>query len=122
MDNFSNKLDKINTIWTEAYKQIGNVNQILEVVDERKQVFRQQNYEIVKGEALALRAYVHFDLLRMFGTSYKNNPSFKAMPYVTTVDTKTTPFGTVAEITDKIIADLKHDNKIKCYFYKKIKK
>lgn len=99
-------VDKINVIWTDAYKQIGNLNQILEVIDQRKSVFRAQNYEIVKGEALALRAYVHFDLLRMFGTSYKNNPSFKAMPYVSTVDTKATPFGTVAEITDKIIGDL----------------
>lgn len=99
-------VSKISVIWTNAYKQIGNVNQILEVVDQRKSVFRGQNYEIIKGEALALRAYMHFDLLRMFGTSYKNNPSFKALPYVTAVGTKTTPFSTVSELMDKIIADL----------------
>lgn len=99
-------VDKISDIWTNAYKSIGNVNQILEVIDQQKGVFRDQNYEIVKGEALALRAYMHFDLLRMFGTSYKNNPTFKAMPYVTVVSTKATPFSTVSEIMDKIIADL----------------
>jgi len=99
-------VDKINVIWTNAYKQIGNVNQILAVIDQQKGVFRGQNYEIVKGEALALRAYMHFDLLRMFGTSYKNNPTFKAIPYVTTVSTKTTPYATVAEVVEKVIADL----------------
>ncbi|MBC6111884.1 RagB/SusD family nutrient uptake outer membrane protein [Pedobacter fastidiosus] len=97
---------KISSIWTGSYKAIGNVNQILEVIDERKDLFRENNYEIIKGEALALRAYMHFDLLRMFGPSYKNNPSFKAMPYVTAVSTKTTPYSTVSEVMDKIIADL----------------
>jgi len=99
-------VDKISVIWTNAYKQIGNVNQILEVIDQRKGIFKDQNYEIVKGEALALRAYMHFDLLRMFGTSYKSNPTFKAIPYVTTVSTKTTPYSTVTEVIDKVIADL----------------
>jgi len=97
---------KISTIWTNAYKAIGNVNQILEVIDQRKGLFKDNNYEIIKGEALALRAYMHFDLLRMFGTSYKNNPTFKAIPYVTTVSTKTTTYSTVAEVLDKVIADL----------------
>jgi len=97
---------KINTIWTNAYKQIGNVNQILSVIDSKKNVFRNDNYEIIKGEALALRAYMHFDLLRMFGTSYRNNQAFKAIPYVTTISTQVTPFSTVAEVTDRVIADL----------------
>ncbi|MFC3559238.1 RagB/SusD family nutrient uptake outer membrane protein [Pedobacter jamesrossensis] len=99
-------IDKINSIWTGSYKAIGNVNQILEVIDDRKALFRDNNYAIIKAEALALRAYMHFDLLRMFGTSYKNNPTFKAMPYVTTVSTKTTVYSTVAEVMDKVIADL----------------
>ncbi|QPH39634.1 RagB/SusD family nutrient uptake outer membrane protein [Pedobacter endophyticus] len=99
-------VDKISVIWTNAYKQIGNVNQILEIIDQRKGIFKDQNYEIVKGEALALRAYMHFDLLRMFGTAYKSNPSFKAIPYVTTVSTKTTPYSAVTEVIDKVIADL----------------
>lgn len=99
-------VDKISAIWTFAYQGIGNVNQILEVIDQKKEVFRDKNYEIVKGEALALRAYLHFDLLRMFGPSFKNNPAYKTMPYVTTVSTKTTPYSTVSEVLDKALADL----------------
>jgi hypothetical protein len=97
---------KISTIWTNSYKSIGNVNQILEVIDERKGIFKDGNYNIIKGEALALRAYMHFDLLRMFGPSYKNNPTFKTMPYVTTVSTKSTPYSTVSEVIDQVITDL----------------
>ena len=99
-------MGKISVIWNNAYKGIGNVNQILEVIDDRKGVFRDKNYNLIKGEALALRAYMHFDLLRMFGPSYKSNPTFKAMPYVTTVSTKSTPYSTVSEVIDQVIADL----------------
>lgn len=99
-------MGKISTIWNNSYKSIGNVNQILEVIDDRKNLFKDGNYNIIKGEALALRAYMHFDLLRMFGPSYKNNPTFKAMPYVTTVSTKSTPYSTVSEVIDQVISDL----------------
>lgn len=99
-------VDKIKTIWSSAYQGIGNVNQILTVIDQKKGVFRDKNYEIVKGEALALRAYMHFDLLRMFGQSYKNGPTLKAIPYVTTVSTTRTPYSTVAEVIEKALKDL----------------
>lgn len=98
---------KISTIWNNAYKGIGNVNQILAVIDDRKDVFRDGNYNLIKGEALALRAYMHFDLLRMFGPSYKNNPTFKAIPYVTTVSNKSTPYSTVNEVIEQVVNDLK---------------
>lgn len=100
-------VSKNNEIWAKAYRGIANCNNILEVIDAKKGLFRDKNYEIIKGEALSLRAYLHFDLLRMFAPSYKSNPAFKAIPYVTTVSTKSTPFSTVSVALDKIIADLK---------------
>lgn len=93
-------------IWINIYKAIGYCNAILEAVDARKDVFSGNNYDIVKGEALTLRAYLHFDLLRLFAPSYKNNPAAKAIPYVTTISIKSTPFSTTTEILDKIIGDL----------------
>lgn len=35
-------------------------------------------YEIMKGEALGLRAFLHFDLLRMFGPVFAMEPQGKA--------------------------------------------
>ncbi len=88
------------------YHALANVNNILENIESKKALFTDRNYEIIKGEALALRAYLHFDLLRMFAPSYKSNPTAKAIPYVTTVSTKSTPFSNVTETIDKVIADL----------------
>ncbi|HEX8607469.1 MAG TPA: RagB/SusD family nutrient uptake outer membrane protein, partial [Pedobacter sp.] len=93
-------------LWSHGYRAIGYCNAILEAIDAKKDVFSGRNYDLVKGEALTLRAYLHFDMLRLFAPSYKNNPAAKAIPYVTTVTINSTPFATTTEILDKIIADL----------------
>jgi hypothetical protein len=93
-------------IWANAYKAIGYCNAILEVIDEKKGIFHDRNYQLIKGETLVLRAYLHFDLLRMFAPSYKNNPSTSAIPYVTVVSIKNTAFSSTTEVLAKLTADL----------------
>jgi hypothetical protein len=63
-------------------------------LDKQKGIFSGNNYAIIKGEALALRAYLHFDLLGCLPTPI-NNPNGKGIPYVTTVGIKSTPFSSV---------------------------
>lgn len=94
------------SIWATSYRAIANCNYILNAIDAKKNLFSGYNYQLIKGEALTLRAYLHFDLLRMFAPSYKSNPPAKGIPYVTTVTTLSTPFSTVSGTLDKIIADL----------------
>jgi len=103
---FIDVVDKNNEIWSSAYRAIANCNNILAVIDEKKSVFTSKNHDLIKGEALALRAYLHFDLLRMFAPSYKSSPAARAIPYVTTVTTASTPFSNVTEVLDKILLDL----------------
>jgi hypothetical protein len=98
--------DKNAQIWENAYRAIANCNHILDKIDEQKALFTGKNYEIIKAETLTLRAYLHFDLLRMFAPSYKSNPAGKGIPYVTTVTTTSTKFSTVTEVLDKVITDL----------------
>jgi hypothetical protein len=98
--------DKNSTIWSSAYSAIGNCNEILQKIDQQKGVFTGDNYAIIKGEALALRGYLHFDVLRMFANSYKFNPAGRGIPYVTTVGIKSTRFSTVDEAIKLAIADL----------------
>jgi len=93
-------------IWINGYKGIGYCNAILDAIDAKKSIFSGKNYDLIKGETLTLRAYLHFDLLRLFAPSFKNNPVAKAIPYVTTVSIKATAFSTTTEVLDKIIADL----------------
>jgi hypothetical protein len=99
--------DKNSEIWTQAYNAIGNCNEILQVIDQKKGLFTGNNYSLIKGEALALRAYLHFDVLRMFAGSYKYNPNGKGIPYVTTVEIKSTPFLSVTDALNMAITDLR---------------
>ncbi len=97
---------RITNIWDSMYNAITNVNNILLNIDAKKNLFQPGNYELIKGEALGLRAFMHFDLLRIFGGSYASHASRNAIPYVTTVSGGVTPLSTVSGILDSVIADL----------------
>ena len=63
-------------------------------------------YEIMKGEALGLRAFLHFDLLRMFGPVFAMEPQGKAIPYRTVFSNEPTPVLPATEVVDACLADL----------------
>lgn len=97
--------NRIDAVWVNMYKAVSNANNILENIDDYK-VFTGDNYKIIKGEALALRAFIHFDLLRCYGASYTVNAAQPAIPYVTTYAAKQTVQSNVGEVAAKILADL----------------
>jgi hypothetical protein len=94
--------------WRGLYNAIVNCNLILENLDKHKEVLSAYNYTLIKGEALGLRAYLHFDALRLFGPSFASKPNEKAIPYVTTYSNKTTvtPLSTVTEALNSMVTDL----------------
>lgn len=63
-------------------------------------------FTIYKGEALALRAFMHFDLLRLFTPQYTLNTSAKGIPYQTTFSLHTPDFESMTENYEHILADL----------------
>ncbi len=93
-------------LWATSYSGIANVNNLLNQIDAKKSLFRGNNYEIIKGEALALRAFLHFDLLRCFGVSYEVNPDMPAIPYCTDLTYRVFPQLTVKAVAEKIEQDL----------------
>ena len=92
--------------WNGLYNALSNCNLIIENIDSKESLFLNDNYKLVKGEAFALRAYLHFDLFRLFAPSYVTNPDAEAIPYVTSFSVKVTLQYTVTEVLEKIIADL----------------
>ncbi|MBQ6710095.1 MAG: RagB/SusD family nutrient uptake outer membrane protein [Bacteroidales bacterium] len=72
---------RMNETWNKAYSLILNCNMLLTNIDADRDLFSEDNYRIVKGEALALRAMLHFDMLRLFGPVYSRNPQQLAIPY-----------------------------------------
>lgn len=100
-------VSKNSDIWNNAYRAIANCNYLLAAIDNQKVQFSAGNRDLIKGETLALRAYLHFDLLRMFAPAYVTGAGQTAIPYVTQVTTKSTPNSTVQQVIDLLLTDLK---------------
>jgi hypothetical protein len=99
--------DKFATIWGGMYNILANVNSLITHLDEADPAtFTGDEYHIIRGEAYGLRAFLHFDLLRLFGPSYLVNSNAKAIPYATVFNNSVTPLSTVREVIDKALADL----------------
>ncbi len=97
---------EIDGLWGGMYNNIANANNILSQVESKKGVFHGDNFNRVKGEAIALRALFHFDLVRLFGQPPLTGPTVKAIPYVTQFTNKSTPFASLQAIVDSCILDL----------------
>jgi hypothetical protein len=73
----------LSSIYTQEYKIISSINAILAEVDAHREVFLSAgSYGMMRGECLALRAYCHLDLLRLFGPVPGNIQGGTVLPYV----------------------------------------
>lgn len=70
-------------IYNKEYRIIAGANSILGEIDERKEVFTTPGmYEVIKGECLAIRAFCHLDILRLFGPVPDDIPAGNILAYV----------------------------------------
>jgi hypothetical protein len=99
-------ISRKDTVWSGLYNAITNCNLILANIGQGKKFLSAVDYGIIKGEALAMRGYLHFDLLRLFASSYASNPNAPAIPYITDYTDKVTPLSTVSGALALIIQDL----------------
>lgn len=102
-DSDDNLRSRFSSIWSTAYVVIGYANNVLKNLDGRSQS-ELPLYNLYKGEMLAVRAYLHFDLLRLFCST---DESKTGIPYTTTYSMTVNEFKKVGEDYDLIIADLK---------------
>lgn len=78
----------IDAIWAKQYNLIAEVNFLLESLEQNAGKLNPTTFNIIKGEALGLRAMLHFDLIRLFAKG--NLAGHQAVldelciPYVTT--------------------------------------
>src|SRR5687768_7687721 len=64
---------RFDNMWKKSYELIVNCNVIIERCGENgNPMLPGRYYGLVKGEALALRAMLHFDMLRLFGPVYSD--------------------------------------------------
>ncbi|OFY39453.1 MAG: hypothetical protein A2X18_04990 [Bacteroidetes bacterium GWF2_40_14] len=103
---YNEAVSYVNNIWGEGYNAIANINNILKWLPLRKDLFGPGEYDLIRAEAIALRAFIHFDILRLYAPSYTVNPNAKAIPYVNKLANSPFPQLTVKEVTDAALADL----------------
>ena len=96
-------------MWQAGYYIIANINVILRELEARRQVITSDvEYSLIKGELLALRAYVHFDIMRMFGVNdwSGENASKLTVPYIKEYTAQVTPQLSYAETETLLLKDL----------------
>ena len=96
---------RIASVWETMYKTIMNCNNLLENMDGNESLFSNQNYALIRGEVLGLRAYLHFDLLRMFAPAFAVGENEAAIPYVDQVVRVPFPQLTNTEVASRILQD-----------------
>ncbi|WP_421918573.1 RagB/SusD family nutrient uptake outer membrane protein [Marinifilum sp.] len=73
-------------IWHGMYNAIANTNAIIDNIDAIKEKMPTEDYNLIKGEAYAIRAYLHFDLIRLFGDAYEDAGESPQIPYANKFD------------------------------------
>lgn len=89
LHNYQEVTPIIDNIYGKLYNAIANVNNILEHMNPS--VLQTPGmYEIIRGESLALRAFLHFDLMRLFGPIPQHEDLGGArLPYVKVLSKET---------------------------------
>lgn len=96
-----------NSLWTTQYALIANLNTLLEHCDEAGSALNDVYYPYVKGEALALRAFFHFDLMRIYGPIYRDNTAESiTIPYAETSSKDIQPLLPAKTVMEKVLRDL----------------
>lgn len=103
----SNVESTISSIWSSTYNAIANLNIMIRNIDKADSTkFSDNNYYVYKGEAYGLRAFLHFDLMRLFACAPAMDGNANGVPYVTEYSTGVVAQKSVNETMQLIVGDL----------------
>ena len=90
-------------VWEEGYQLIFRANTVINNADQFEDgPFKNR----IVGQAHALRALGHFDLLRYYGKEYNRNSAELAVPVITFFEIGTPPRATTTEVYEQVFDDL----------------
>jgi len=92
--------------WTAAYRVILNINSFIAGLKKSHGILSEAEYNLYLGEAYGLRAYVHFDLLRLFGPVYSEEPDGLGIPYHVVPTPRVQPVLPAAAVAKLVLSDL----------------
>lgn len=91
---------KLDSLWMGLYSAIRQTNIILENVDN---IATDADYDLIKGEALGLRAFLHLEAFRLFGPIVKTDGlNTLSVPY----------YGSLSKVPNKSLTSLECLNQV----------
>lgn len=94
-------------LWSSTYAAVANANTFVQNLDKYKGVVPADQDSILRGEAIALRAFLQFDMLRLFGPMYNSADStLPAIPYYSVTSTTFNAYLPANNVMDSISKDL----------------
>ena len=96
---------KIQSIWNHAFETIQRINVFIENVEAREGVMSERRRNVVLGEAYALRAFIHFDMFRLFGP-IRMTDAHGGLPYNNTTRVIAHPNLPAADFINLVMQDL----------------
>lgn len=97
---------RFDDIWRKSYQVIFNINTIIEKTKADPNVLSEDFREIILGECYALRAMMHFDLLRLFGPIYQLESQKEAIPYQKGIEFNIENLLSANDVIKEILADI----------------
>lgn len=94
-------------IYGEMYNVIVHANDVLRFLEKNGAVIESgQTRDVIEGEARAIRAFVHFDVLRLFGQMPFEPGKTVRLGYAETVGKREIPFLDFDSYVEKLLKDL----------------
>lgn len=93
-------------MWSSLYSAISGANNIVKWADTNTDVLTEEKRNQIKGEAIGLRAFLHFDLIRMFCIDVKLSPETMGIPYNKTFGVSLPAQYTIEECVQLVLNDL----------------
>lgn len=98
---------KIQGIYAAFYEVIAHANGVLENLRKHGHIIESEDTrEIIEAEALAIRAFCHTDVLRLFGQVPQNSTIPVQLPYATAVSVQTVPYYSYDRFISLILKDI----------------
>lgn len=101
----SNADEKLGTAFLNNYKVIANANILLEAL-ETQTILDKNVAAVIEAEARAIRAFAHFDLIRIWGPVPTMPGTKTYLPYVTTKQSDPYNYETYPKYMELVLADL----------------
>ncbi len=102
-------------IWSDAYNTIANINNLIqEVVKKDTSFFKEKELEknMILGEMLGIRAFLHFDIFRLFVPAPQSGQKGILIPYVKNYPTQHPEHIPAREFLQAVIEDMNKSKEI----------